>query len=423
MVSNPKVFVSYSWDSEDHKTWVRELSERLIKNGIDVRLDQWHVAPGQSLTQFMEQEATSSDHVIIICTTNYNQKSTSRMGGVGYEQQIISGQIASGIEREKFIPLIRDGEFTAGDNCSIPPHFLGIYAIDMRDDKALDSSLETLLRAIYKEPLHKAPEIGKKPDFANIGHQVSESFEELRLATLDLDGYHLLSGLAQHHRTPETFAMPPEEYRRNIKEGTLVKLPFEISVPEDDVYGDISAERMWVILNKKNGPYYEGTLDSIPVCSDEQDFIEHGQSIIFLPEHVIDILDEKTVSDEPSGQGIPFIDNVAVAMNLLSEINEIESVFAGYIGAGRVLDENINGERIDIYLSNMVNGQHKYRHIHNQDPDLKEKWNQILEYLDESQKAITLTFHGEKLDVLPLSKLVMFIPEFLAQISESGSKR
>lgn len=48
-MSNPKVFVSYSWDSEDHKTWVRELSERLIKNGIDVRLDQWHVAPGKVL--------------------------------------------------------------------------------------------------------------------------------------------------------------------------------------------------------------------------------------------------------------------------------------------------------------------------------------------------------------------------------------
>lgn len=293
----------------------------------------------------------------------------------------------------------------------------------MRDDKALDGSLETLLRAIYKEPLHKAPEIGKKPDFSNIAQPASENFEELRLATLDLDGYHLLSGLAQHHRTPETFDMPSEVYRRNIKVGTLVKLPFEISVPEDDEYGDISEERMWVIFNKKRGPYYEGTLDSIPVCSDDQDFIDHGQSIIFLPEHVIDILDEKEISDKPSGKGIPFIDNIAVAMNLLSEIYEIESTFSGYIGAGRVLDENVDGERIDIYLANVVNGQYKYRHIHNQDPDLKEKWNQILKYLDESQKAITATFHGNKLDAVPLSQLVMFIPEFLAQISESGSKR
>ena len=422
-MSNPKVFVSYSWDSEEHKTWVRELSERLIRNGIEARLDQWHVAPGQSLTQFMEQEATTSDHILVICTTNYNQKSTNRMGGVGYEQQIISGQIASGIEREKFIPLIRDGEFTAGDNCSIPPHFLGIYAIDMRDDNVLDSSLETLLRAIYKEPLHKAPELGKRPVFTNLAQPISENFEELRLATLDLDGYHLLSGLAQHHKTPETFDMPSEEYRRNIKKGTLVKLPFEISVPVDDEYGDISAERMWVKLKNKSGPYYIGTLDSIPVCTDEQDFIDHGQNVIFLPEHVIDILHEKEVSDRPSEEGIPFIDNIAAAKILLTEINKIESTFASYVGAGRVLDDSIDGDRIDIYLANVINGQHKYRYIHNQDHDLKEKWNQILEHLDESQKTITATFHGDKLDVLPLSQLVMFIPKFLAQISESGSKR
>ncbi|HJS15910.1 MAG TPA: toll/interleukin-1 receptor domain-containing protein, partial [Rheinheimera sp.] len=60
----PSVLVSYSWDSEDHKTWVREISQRLRLNGVDVKLDQWHVQPGQSLTQFMEREIVECDHVI-----------------------------------------------------------------------------------------------------------------------------------------------------------------------------------------------------------------------------------------------------------------------------------------------------------------------------------------------------------------------
>src|SRR5258708_6519779 len=36
----PKVFLSYSHDSETHKDWVLKLATRLIANGVDVLLDQ-----------------------------------------------------------------------------------------------------------------------------------------------------------------------------------------------------------------------------------------------------------------------------------------------------------------------------------------------------------------------------------------------
>ena len=35
----PRVFVSYSHDSQDHKNWVLTLATRLVKNGVDVILD------------------------------------------------------------------------------------------------------------------------------------------------------------------------------------------------------------------------------------------------------------------------------------------------------------------------------------------------------------------------------------------------
>lgn len=290
-MSNPKAFISYSWDNEEHKTWVRQLAERLVNNGVDARLDQWHVAPGQSLTQFMESEVNDCDYILIICTNNYCSKSNARSGGVGYEQQIISGQLVSGTPREKFIPIVKDGEFEAGDNCSIPPHFLGIYAIDMRNEEDYDSSLETVLRAVYKEPLHVAPELGDKPDFAAATTDNAQDYEELRLPTLDLDGWCLLSGLAQHHRTPDTFYMPPEQERRSLVPNDVVKLPFEIQVPDDPEFGDISGERMWVTVTGNIGPYYIGTLNSIPACSDEQDNLKFDDEVIFLPEHVIQIYD------------------------------------------------------------------------------------------------------------------------------------
>ena len=44
--SAPKVFVSYSHDSQDHKDWVLKLATRLVANGVDVILDQWDLSLG-----------------------------------------------------------------------------------------------------------------------------------------------------------------------------------------------------------------------------------------------------------------------------------------------------------------------------------------------------------------------------------------
>ena len=42
----PRVFLSYSHDSEVHRAWVRLLAERLLKGGVEVTLDQWDLRPG-----------------------------------------------------------------------------------------------------------------------------------------------------------------------------------------------------------------------------------------------------------------------------------------------------------------------------------------------------------------------------------------
>ncbi len=44
----PVCGISYSWDSDDHKNWVRKLAESLQQNGVKARLDQWTVAPDQT---------------------------------------------------------------------------------------------------------------------------------------------------------------------------------------------------------------------------------------------------------------------------------------------------------------------------------------------------------------------------------------
>ena len=145
----PSVFISYSWDSAAHKKWVGQLAARLINNGVRVWIDQLQVQPGDSLTQFMEEKIRSSGHVIVICTPSYAKRSNRRIGGVGYEQQIISGRIAAGIPRRKFIPIIRNGEIDPGPRCAVPEHFIGSYILEMRGKRLNTGKLEELLRAIF----------------------------------------------------------------------------------------------------------------------------------------------------------------------------------------------------------------------------------------------------------------------------------
>ena len=45
----PKVFISYSHDSAEHKQWVLEFATTLRNRGVDAILDQWDLKPGDDL--------------------------------------------------------------------------------------------------------------------------------------------------------------------------------------------------------------------------------------------------------------------------------------------------------------------------------------------------------------------------------------
>ena len=110
---NPTAFISYSWDDEAHKGWVKDLAARLRKDGVDVKLDQWEVPFGSSTTKFMETAVRESDFVVIICTPRYKKRSDERIGGVGYEESIMTAELFTGqSDREKFIPALRSGVWT-----------------------------------------------------------------------------------------------------------------------------------------------------------------------------------------------------------------------------------------------------------------------------------------------------------------------
>ncbi len=159
LMSAPRVFISYSHDSQEHKDWVLALSTRLVKNGVDILLDQWDVTLGGDLPHFMETGLTASDRVLAICTPAYVAKANTGRGGVGYEKMILTAQLMANITADRIIPVVRcDG----GDETV--PTFLGSKRyIDFRDDGAFETRYAELLRDIHGERVSPRPPLGANP--------------------------------------------------------------------------------------------------------------------------------------------------------------------------------------------------------------------------------------------------------------------
>lgn len=143
----PKVFISYSWEDEDHKKWVKKLADYLLEHGIDAYLDQYDLTLGDRLPMFMEQSIHDADYVLVICTPKYKDKADKRIGGVGYEGHIITGELFSKGNEKKFIPVIRKGSVQE----SMPTYFLGKLAVDLSGGADYKSNLEDLLATLTSQ--------------------------------------------------------------------------------------------------------------------------------------------------------------------------------------------------------------------------------------------------------------------------------
>ena len=157
MAENPKVFISYSHDSPEHKQWVSELGAKLRRDGIDAILDQWDLGLGDDVTRFMERGIVDSDRVLVICTDKYVSKANADEGGVGYERMIVNVELIQNLGTDKFIPIIRQA---SGKEKT--PTFLGtrVYA-DFRNDTHFDVECEKLIREIHEMPIVEKPALGK----------------------------------------------------------------------------------------------------------------------------------------------------------------------------------------------------------------------------------------------------------------------
>ena len=154
----PKVFISYSHDSQEHKKWVLDLATRLRNTGVDAIIDQWELKPGDDLPHFMETHLENSDYVLMICTDRYVEKANSGTGGVGYEKMIVTSDLMRNIDSNKIIPIIRQ----PGTH-SVPTFLKTKLFIDFSRSDEFEFSFDELIRTLHNSPLYVKPEIGNNP--------------------------------------------------------------------------------------------------------------------------------------------------------------------------------------------------------------------------------------------------------------------
>ncbi len=125
----PKAFISYSWTDESHKTFVRELAERLVGDGVDVVMDLFDLREGHDKYAFMERMVTDPEitHVLAFCDKTYAEKADARKAGVGTESQILSKEVYDKVQQSKVIPA--SGRLSSKRNArlshpvtSLPPY-------------------------------------------------------------------------------------------------------------------------------------------------------------------------------------------------------------------------------------------------------------------------------------------------------------
>jgi TIR domain len=158
-----RVFISYTRTTDQHREWVKAVATYLRSAGVDARLDVWHLRPGMDLPQWMCNELSIADRVLLICDELYARKADGRHGGVGWEIRIIQGELLDSQDTnpDKFVPVVATENITDGT----PSFVRAVYSLHWPPSRRDDPSLkDDLVRIIYRAQ-EEAPPLGQPPAY------------------------------------------------------------------------------------------------------------------------------------------------------------------------------------------------------------------------------------------------------------------
>ena len=138
--NRPYIFVSYSWDSDDHKEKVKNFVQALRLDNINVTYDG-DLQFGERIPHYIEKSILDSDIVLFICTPNYKYCADNRISGVGAENQIITGELYETCNEKKFIPILFSGTWET----SLPTWAKGKLGADLSTQESYKTNYQKLI--------------------------------------------------------------------------------------------------------------------------------------------------------------------------------------------------------------------------------------------------------------------------------------
>jgi len=157
-----EVFISYSWDSEEHIASVLALSDRLRSDGIDCVIDQYEVSPPEGWPRWMDRKIASANFVLVVCTETYfarvmGYEEAGKGLGVKWEGNAIYQHLYNaGANNVKFIPVLMKDE----DKGFIPTPLQGASHFTVDTEVGYDRLYNRLLG---RPPAEKPPLGQRKP--------------------------------------------------------------------------------------------------------------------------------------------------------------------------------------------------------------------------------------------------------------------
>ena len=163
MANAPRVFLSYSHDSDEHAARVLALADSLCDGGIDVILDRYvHPAPVEGWPRWIDRNLDEAKFVLIVCTETYRRRvmgleEPGKGLGVRWVGSLISNRIyhdePSG---SRFIPVLLPG----AEPAHIPDPVRGHNHYRLATFDLTDPGYEALYRHLTDQPATLRPGLG-----------------------------------------------------------------------------------------------------------------------------------------------------------------------------------------------------------------------------------------------------------------------
>jgi SEFIR domain-containing protein len=164
MADAPRVFLSYSHDSDEHADRVLALADALCDLGIDVILDRYvHPAPAEGWPRWMDRNIDEAQFVLMVCTATYRRRVLGQEEpGKGIGVRWIGSLIYNRIYHDKpsgsrFIPILL---LPDSEPAHIPNSVQGHAYYRLATFDLTDPGYEALYRYLTGQPATLKPELG-----------------------------------------------------------------------------------------------------------------------------------------------------------------------------------------------------------------------------------------------------------------------